>query len=91
MIDALAAPGDLMVGDNEPYDGALRGDCMYRHGTLRGLAHTLLEIRQDLIIDEDGQREWADRLAGVLPDILAKQELHEVRSFGSRTGPVPSL
>lgn len=91
LIDALAAPGDLMVGDNEPYDGALRGDCMYRHGTLRGLAHTLLEIRQDLITDEDGQREWADRLAGILPDMLAKPELHEVRSFGSRTGPVPPI
>ncbi|MCK0208064.1 N-formylglutamate amidohydrolase [Starkeya koreensis] len=91
LIDALEAPGDLIVGDNEPYDGALRGDCLFRHATLRGLASTLLEIRQDLIADEEGQREWAERLAGLLPAILARPELHEVRSYGSRTGPVPPI
>ncbi len=91
LIDGLRAPGDLIVGDNEPYDGALRGDCLFRHGTLRGLAHTLLEIRQDLIAEEDGQRRWADRLAGLLPALLARPELHEVRSYGSRTGPVPPI
>ena len=91
LIDALEAPGDLIVGDNEPYDGALRGDCLFRHATLRGLANTLLEIRQDLITEVDGQRAWADRLAGLLPAILARPELHEVRSYGSRTGPVPPM
>lgn len=91
LIDALAAPGDLIVGDNEPYDGALRGDCLYRHATLRGLAGSLLEIRQDLIADVEGQRAWADRLAGLLPGILARPELHEVRAYGSRTGPVPPI
>ena len=91
LIEALEAPGDLIVGDNEPYDGALRGDCLFRHATLRGLASTLLEIRQDLIADEDGQRLWADRLAGLLPAILAVPELHAVRSYGSRTGPVPPI
>ena len=91
LIDALRAPGDLIVGDNEPYDGALRNDCMYRHGTVRGLAHTLLEIRQDLIADETGQKLWAERLAGLLPAILAKPEMHERRAYGSRTGPVPPI
>nr|WP_246252389.1 N-formylglutamate amidohydrolase [Ancylobacter pratisalsi] len=91
LLEALRAPGDLIVGDNEPYDGALRNDCLYRHGTARGLAHTLIEIRQDLIGDEAGQHLWADRLAGVLPAILADPLLHERRSFGSRTGPVPPI
>ncbi|WP_428031259.1 N-formylglutamate amidohydrolase [Ancylobacter sp.] len=91
LIDALEAPGDLIVGDNEPYDGALRGDCLYRHATVRGLASTLLEIRQDLIAEVDGQRAWADRLAGLLPEILARPELHEIRAYGSRTGPVPPI
>ena len=91
LIDALEAPGDLIVGDNEPYDGALRGDCLFRHATLRGLANTLLEIRQDLIAEVEGQRAWADRLAGLLPALLARPELHEVRSYGSRTGPVPPI
>ncbi|HEY9212267.1 MAG TPA: N-formylglutamate amidohydrolase [Ancylobacter sp.] len=91
LIEALAAPGDLIVGDNEPYDGALRNDCLYRHGTARGLAHTLLEIRQDLIADIPGQLDWAQRLAGVLPTILELPELHQRRSYGSRTGPVPPI
>lgn len=88
LIDALAAKGDLIVGDNEPYDGALLNDCLYRHGTIPGRANALLEIRQDLIADEVGQAEWAERLAELLPDILARPEMQLLESFGSRTGPV---
>lgn len=88
LIEALEAPGDLIVGDNEPYDGALRYDCLYRHGTARGLPHALVEIRQDLIADEAGQQAWAERLAGLLPAMLARPELHEQTFHGSRTGVV---
>lgn len=91
LIEALETPGDLIVGDNEPYDGALRNDCLYRHAITRGLAHTLLEVRQDLIADEAGQQLWAERLAGVLPAILARPELHEIAFHGSRTGPVTPI
>ena len=88
LLDALAAEGDLIVGDNEPYDGALAGDTMYRHGTSRGLAHALIEVRQDLVADEAGQRAWGLRLARLLRPILAVSDLHEIRFFGSRTDPV---
>ncbi|WP_029353097.1 N-formylglutamate amidohydrolase [Bosea sp. 117] len=91
MIDALAAPGDLIVGDNEPYDGALRNDCLYRHGTARGLPHALIEIRQDLIADEAGQLAWADRLADLMPALLARPDMREARIFGSRTDAVPPI
>ncbi len=91
LIAALEAPGDLIVGDNEPYDGALKGDCLYRHATRRGLASTLLEIRQDLIADEDGQAAWAERLAGLLPSLLADAGLHRFEWHGSRTGPVAPI
>ena len=30
-LELLRAPGDIVVGDNEPYDGALKGDTMYQH------------------------------------------------------------
>ena len=86
LLDALAAEGDLVVGDNEPYDGALVGDTMYRHGTQRGLAHALIEVRQDLIADAAGQTAWGRRLARILRPILAVPDLHEIRHFGSRTG-----
>jgi predicted N-formylglutamate amidohydrolase len=46
---------------------------MYRHGTSRGLAHALVEIRQDQILFEDGQREWAGRLADIMLRILADE------------------
>jgi predicted N-formylglutamate amidohydrolase len=37
------------------------------HAERRGLHHVLIEIRQDLIGGADGQREWAARLAHLLP------------------------
>jgi predicted N-formylglutamate amidohydrolase len=89
LIAALAADGATVVGDNEPYDGALAGDTLYRHGTARGLAHALIELRQDLIADDAGVAIWADRLAPILADINRRPDVHEIRMHGSRTGPVP--
>ena len=70
LIEALRADSDLVVGDNEPYTGKLEDDTMNSHGTKRGLAHALLEIRQDLIADDAGAEAWAERLARLLPPIL---------------------
>ena len=66
MIARLRADPSLVVGDNEPYDGALSGDTMYRHGTRRGLAHALIEVRQDLVADAAGVAAWVERLAPIL-------------------------
>lgn len=89
LLDALRAEPALVVGDNEPYTGRLKGDCLWRHGTSRGLPHALLEIRQDLIATEDGQAAWAERLAGALRRILAAggadADLRTVQFFGSHT------
>ena len=89
MLQALRADPLLVVGDNEPYDGALRGDTMFRHAIVRGFAHLLIEVRQDLVAGEEGARAWAERLAPVLDAINARDDIHEVRYHGSRTGPVP--
>ena len=70
-IDALEKPGDLVVGDNEPYKGSLTNDTMYRHGTMRGIAHALLEVRQDLVSDDKGIAQWVDRLHPILKDLMA--------------------
>lgn len=89
LIDTLAREPGLTVGENEPYSGKLKGDCLYRHGTRRGLAHALVEIRQDLIREADGQAQWAARLARAMQELLdapdAKEELHAIRFFGSWT------
>ena len=91
LIDMLAQDSSLTVGDNEPYDGALRGDTMFRHCIVPGIAHALIEIRQDLIADEAGAHVWAERLAPMLDAINQQPDIHEYRQFGSRTGPVPQI
>jgi predicted N-formylglutamate amidohydrolase len=88
LLQALSSEPGLVVGDNEPYDGALRGDTMYRHCTMNGYAHALIEIRQDLIVADAGAAEWAERLAPILDAINARPDMHQVKFFGSRVGPV---
>ena len=78
LIAALEAEGDLVVGNNEPYTGELDEDTLNKHGTKRGFAHALVEVRQDLIGDVAGQDAWADRFARLLPPILADESLYEL-------------
>ncbi len=89
LLEGLRADRSLIVGENEPYDGKLAGDCMWQHGTRRGLAHTILEVRQDLIRDEAGQAQWAERIAAAVAGILGRSDLrdqlHAVQYFGSHT------
>ena len=60
-------PG-LVVGDQEPYKvDDLHDYALPVYGEKRGLHHTCIEIRQDLIADERGQKEWATLLARMLP------------------------
>jgi predicted N-formylglutamate amidohydrolase len=89
LIEALRTDPTLIVGDNEPYDGALRHDTLHKHGTMRGLAHAIIEVRQDLISDPEGVNEWTNRLAAILAPLQANTDLHTIRHYGSRTDPQP--
>jgi predicted N-formylglutamate amidohydrolase len=42
---------------------------------MRGLLHVMVEIRNDLIADEPGQKLWADRLAAALMEPADAKEL----------------
>ena len=84
LIDALAAIDGVIVGDNEPYDGALKGDTMNRHCMENGIAHALLEVRQDLIADAGGVALWAGRIAPILAALNADDDMHVLRRFPSR-------
>jgi predicted N-formylglutamate amidohydrolase len=88
LLERLRTEPTWIVGDNEPYDGALAGDTMYRHATARGLAHALLEVRQDLISDDGGILAWCERLAPILVEAMRRDDFSEPRRHGSRTGPV---
>ena len=75
MIEAFAADGQLIVGDNQPYKGSLEGDCLWQHATSRGLPNALIEYRQDLIRDAAGQAAWAERTIAVLDSIFTDPNL----------------
>jgi predicted N-formylglutamate amidohydrolase len=72
LLERLRAEADLVVGDNQPY--AVNDETDYTipvHGEARGLMNTGIEIRQDLIADQAGQQQWADRLARIFGGIEA--------------------
>ena len=77
LLDGMRAEAGLNIGDNVPYSGELEGDTLNQHGTQRGIAHALIEIRQDLITDEAGQREWADRLAVTIGGIMEDENFRK--------------
>ncbi|WBU61149.1 N-formylglutamate amidohydrolase [Paracoccus albus] len=59
-----------VTGDNQPYSGHLDGDSVDRHALKQGRPNVLIEVRNDLIRDEAGQAEWAEKLASVLDGLL---------------------
>jgi predicted N-formylglutamate amidohydrolase len=71
---ARLAEAGFVVGDNQPYSGALENDSLFRHGTAHGHPHVLIEIRQDLIGTADEARAMVDRLAPLLETTLCDME-----------------
>jgi predicted N-formylglutamate amidohydrolase len=72
LLRLFRGEGDLVVGDNEPY--AVSDETDYTipiHGEARGLMNSGIEIRQDLIVDQSGQKQWADRLARIFSEVEA--------------------
>jgi predicted N-formylglutamate amidohydrolase len=67
VLARLRQPGDVVVGDNEPYDldAAVDYSTPY-HAMRRGLGHLQVEFRQDEIADPAGQQRWARRFAEAL-------------------------
>lgn len=84
-IEEFSKDPSLVVGDNQPYSGELAGDTMYTHGTLRGLPHVLIEIRQDLISSQAGVQEWTKRIGQAMGAIEARPEIFEIQHFGSHS------
>ncbi len=69
VLDALRRETGLVIADNEPYFVSDETDyTIPRHGEARGLPHVEIEIRQDLVAEQAGQVEWAERIARALID-----------------------
>jgi predicted N-formylglutamate amidohydrolase len=67
VLDALRREHGLIVADNEPY--FLNDATDYtipHHAEKRALPHVEIEVRQDLLFDEEGRRAWADRIVRAL-------------------------
>jgi predicted N-formylglutamate amidohydrolase len=68
LMALLRREAGLVVGDNEPYSVTDATDYTIPvHGERRGLHHVAIEIRQDLIAENGGQRAWGAVLARLLP------------------------
>ena len=67
MLEALRLPGDVTVGDNQPYD--LNPAVDYStpfHAMRRKMPYLQVEFRQDEVADATGQVRWARRFAASL-------------------------
>ena len=73
----------LNFGDNVPYSGRLKNDCLYRHATHNGLAHALIELRQDEISQPAGVELWGTRLVALLNEAALFCDMTVRRPYGS--------
>jgi predicted N-formylglutamate amidohydrolase len=77
LIAALSADRSLTVGDNEPYSGLhFAGYTIDSHATARGLPCVMIEVRQDVVADDEGVARWAGILERTLGPILADKTLY---------------
>lgn len=56
----------IVAGDNLPYSGKVLNATMNRHGEANGIAYLGIEVRQDLIADDEGVALWCDRLVPIV-------------------------
>ena len=88
LMARLRAQG-VSVGDNQPYtarDG--HGYTLFEHAAPRGLAHVLIEIRQDLIDTHHGAAAWTDRLGDSLRVVLENAGVFRGARSASTKGPL---
>jgi predicted N-formylglutamate amidohydrolase len=71
MLEALRHPGDVTVGDNQPYnlDPAVDYTIPF-HAMRRNMPHLQVEFRQDEVADAAGQSRWARRFAAALSRLV---------------------
>jgi predicted N-formylglutamate amidohydrolase len=74
---------NVTVGDNQPYSPA---DRVYftleKHARSRGLPCAMIEIRNDEIAGETGQRKWVDLLSGIFRTLRPART--EASGFGAQ-------
>lgn len=70
LIDYLLENTSYDIGDNQPYHACdPLGYTMRTHAESKGYPHVMIEVRQDLVIDEAGQKQFADILSDAFEHI----------------------
>lgn len=91
LVAALQRLAGITVGVNEPYSPA---DRVYftleRHARPQGLPCAMIEIRNDEISDEAGQRKWADLLTGIFVGIHTAEPSMSPDSLPRCGRPIPA-
>lgn len=73
LVDVLRAETSLRVGVNEPYFVDMDMDyTVPMHAEGKNIPYVEIEIRQDLIGDATGQRQWAGRLTDLFPKAVER-------------------
>jgi predicted N-formylglutamate amidohydrolase len=77
LIEGMRKYPEIAVGDNEPYSGKHIHDfTVDHHAEAEGLPHVSIELRQDLIDNDEGAGHWAELLARELRPILSDAALY---------------
>jgi predicted N-formylglutamate amidohydrolase len=72
MLYALRLPGDVLVGDNQPYGVDDDHDhTLPTHGEGRGIPYVMIEIRQDGLGTTEDIAVWVERLADAHENLRA--------------------
>ncbi|GFM31177.1 N-formylglutamate amidohydrolase [Novosphingobium sp. PY1] len=69
LAEPLLEADGLIVGDQLPYSGKIYNSTICRHVESEGRPYLYLEVRQDLIADDAGQEEWAERLTRICNEV----------------------
>jgi predicted N-formylglutamate amidohydrolase len=79
MLEELRTMEGICAGDNEPYSGQHPNDYTIDfHAERQGLPCVGIEVRQDLVADDDGVRQWAGVLAAALDKVLSRPALYQL-------------
>jgi predicted N-formylglutamate amidohydrolase len=62
----LLEQAGIVAGDNLPYSGKVLNATMNRHGEANRIPYLGIEVRQDLIADDEGVARWCGRLAPII-------------------------
>lgn len=79
----LSSFNNSNIGNNKPYSGRLKNDTLYRHATMRGLPHVLIELRQDLLKKKKDRLQWAKKIHNVLKNNEKIIGSFSIKKYGS--------